>query len=410
MENAMSEALTREEARGDTSRPGLREWLLTRWLKRIRVGRLTIEFPSGTRKTFEGSEAGPHASLKVNDLQSVLRILVSGEIGLAEGYMENEWDTPDLRSLLTLGVLNGDAFSDALGQSWIMKAINGLRHDLRANTRSGSRRNIAAHYDLGNEFYGLWLDETMTYSSALFMALDEPLLEAQRRKYLRLAEKLDLRPGERILEIGCGWGGFAEIAAAEFGCEVVGLTLSVEQAAYCHDRMARAGLVDKVDIRVQDYRDVTGQFDKIVSVEMFEAVGEEYWSTYLDVLRNRLKPEGRAALQIITIDDRRFETYRRGTDFVQRYIFPGGMLPGPRAFSHAVSASGFEISDAHYFGKSYAETLRRWDRMFQTNRAQVEKQGFDQRFCRMWHYYLRYCEVGFDCEQIDVGQFVIERI
>jgi cyclopropane-fatty-acyl-phospholipid synthase len=382
MENAMSEAVTRDEARGSTPRPGLREWLLTRWLRRIRVGRLTVEFPSGTRKSFEGPEPGPHALLKINDLRFVLRILVSGEIGLAEGYMENEWDTPDLRSLLTLGVLNGDAFSDALGQSWIMKAINRLRHDLRANTRSGSRRNIAAHYDLGNEFYGLWLDETMTYSSALFMDLDEPLLEAQRRKYLRLAEKLDLRPGERILEIGCGWGGFAEIAAAEFGCEVVGLTLSVEQAAYCHDRMARA----------------------------FEAVGEEYWPTYLDVLRNRLKPEGRAALQIITIDDRRFAAYRRGADFVQRYIFPGGMLPSPQAFSHAASTSSFKISDAYFFGKSYAETLRRWDRMFQANRAEVQKQGFDQRFCRMWHYYLRYCEVGFEREQIDVGQFVIERV
>lgn len=386
-----------------------REWLISRWLKRIKAGCLTVEFPSGARAVFDGAEPGPHASLKIRNLRMVNRLVLSGDIGFAESHMAGEWDTQDLSALLSLGAANADAFKIAISPSPFMRVANRLYHAFRANTRRGSRRNIAAHYDLGNAFYEQWLDETMTYSSALFAAPDENLAAAQRRKYLRLAEQLELRPGDRVLEIGCGWGGFAEIAAAEYGCQVVGLTLSVEQAAYARERMRRAGISDAVDIRIQDYRDVDGQFDKIVSIEMFEAVGEKYWQGYLQILHARLKPRGKAALQIITINDHNFDQYRSNPDFIQRYIFPGGMLPGPKAFEKAVAKTPLQIRDALYFGKSYAETLRRWDRDFQRNWPRIARLGFDERFYRMWRYYLCYCEAGFDAGEIDVAHFLLER-
>lgn len=290
----------------------------------------------------------------------------------------------------------------------MMSIVERLRHGLKANTRHGSRRNIAAHYDLGNSFYGHWLDETMTYSSAIFEDIGEPMVAAQRRKYMRLAEKLELTKGDSVLEIGCGWGGFAEIAAAEFGCQVVCLTLSNEQAAFARERMIRKGLNHLVEIRIQDYRDVEGSFDKIASIEMFEAVGEKYWPTYLNALHDLLKPGGRAGLQIITIEDDTFETYRRDPDFIQRYIFPGGMLPGKTALAAAVDTAALKITDSYYFGASYAETLRRWDEDFTDAWPKIEALGFDRRFYQMWHYYLCYCMIGFEHGTIDVGQFIIE--
>ncbi len=415
MENVLSRAriLAGSKTGGETRdlehRLGFREAILARWLSGIQTGRLTVEFPSGVRQTFGSADANFQASVIIRDLRVVLRMLVGGDMGLAEGYLEGEWDTADLASLLMLGMLNREALSDAIDGSWMATALNRIRHARRANTRKGSRRNIAAHYDLGNAFYRLWLDESMTYSSALFTEGDDSLPQAQRRKYLRLAEKLDLRPGDRVLEIGCGWGGFAEIAAAEFGCQVVGLTLSKEQAGYARNRMAQAGLMPQVDIRIQDYRDVRGDFDKIVSIEMFEAVGQENWGTYFVVLDRCLKPGGRAALQSITIADEHFESYRQNPEFIQRYIFPGGMLPGPAVFEKAVCDAGLAISDAFYFGRSYAETLRYWARAFRENWPAIEALGFDQRFRRMWDYYLRYCEVGFEQGQIDLGQFILER-
>ncbi len=409
MANTLSRTADQTSPRQSSIWTDPREWLLRRWLTRIRVGCLAVVFPSGARTIFEGAEPGPHASLTIRNLRMVTRLMMSGDIGFAESHMAGEWDTPDLSSLLTLGTLNTEALKIAIAPSALMRIANRLYHAFRANTRRGSRRNIAAHYDLGNDFYGQWLDETMTYSSAVFAAPDEDLAAAQRRKYLRLAEQLQLRPGDRVLEIGCGWGGFAEIAAVEYGCHVVGLTLSIEQAAYARERMQRAGVSDAVDIRIQDYRDIDGQFDKIVSVEMFEAVGEKYWPGYLQILYARLKPHGKAALQIITIDDDNFDQYRSNPDFIQRYIFPGGMLPGPKAFERAVAQTPFEIRESFYFGKSYAETLRRWDRAFQRNWPRIATIGFDERFFRMWRYYLCYCEAGFEAGEIDVAHFLLER-
>ena len=392
----------------DQRRIAIGERFLQRWLQHIRVGSLAVEFPSGHREVFEGAATGPRAAMSIRDSRLAWRLAVSGDIGFAEGYIAGDWDTADVAALLKLCALNGDALAGVAGRSRLARGINKVRHIGNANTRRGSRRNIAAHYDLGNDFYGLWLDDTMTYSSGIFDHADKPMDIAQRRKYLRLAEILDLRPGDRVLEIGCGWGGFAEIAAREFGCRVVCLTLSREQAVYARKRIADASLEDRVEIRVQDYRDVDGRFDKIASIEMFEAVGEKYWPTYLGTLTDRLTPGGKAALQIITIADDKFDGYRRNPDFIQRYIFPGGMLPGPQAFADAVRASGLALKDSFFFGASYAETVRRWDRSFRDKWAEIEKLGFDRRFYRMWRYYLGYCEAGFETGQIDVGQFLLE--
>ncbi len=390
-------------------RQSLHERMIANWFSQIEFGRLTVIFPSGTRRVFGSENADLRALLQINDLRLARRMLLSGDLGLAESYMDGDWESPNLASLLMIGVLNADALAPALTGTWLTWLRNKLHHARRANTKKGSRRNIAAHYDLGNDFYGLWLDPSMTYSSAVFERFDESLQEAQARKYRRIAQALELCAEDRVLEIGCGWGGFAELAAREYGCRIVCLTLSQEQADYARKRIAQAGLSDKVDIRIQDYRDAEGTFDKIVSIEMFEAVGEANWRTFFGVLRRCLSPRGRASVQTITIDEAYFDNYRRTPDFIQRYIFPGGMLPSPTAFDAALSAQGLSISDVFYFGRSYAETLRRWDAAFQNSWPAIERFGFDERFRRMWRYYLAYCEVGFDGGKIDVGQFVIAR-
>jgi cyclopropane-fatty-acyl-phospholipid synthase len=407
MQDALSRTADAIEKVAEHAPRGLRERILHRWFGCIRAGRLSVEFPSGGRAVFDSGEAGPNAIIKITSYRLLARILISGELGFAESYMAGEWETPDLTALFRLSILNEDVMSDVLRLSGLIRGLNRFRHRRHANTRRGSRRNIAAHYDLGNEFYQLWLDRGMTYSSALFEAPGESLADAQQHKYLRLAEKLSLRPGDEVLEIGCGWGGFAEIAAGEFGGKVTALTLSREQAAFAKARIARAGLTDRVEVRLQDYRDVEGQFDKIVSIEMFEAVGEAYWQTYLETLQRRLKPGGRAGLQVITINDDFFETYRDNPDFIQRYIFPGGMLPSPKVMARQITAAGLQLTDSMFFGRSYAETLRRWDDAFVTTWPEVEALGFDSRFFRMWRYYLTYCEAGFDNDRIDVGQFII---
>ncbi len=391
------------------SRPaGLREHLARRWLKLLAHGHLTVTFPSGFQGTYGDKTSDLRAAVTIRDIGMTRRIIASGDMGFAEAYLAGEWETPDLSAVLTLMANNAADMKSAWKRSWLTTALNRLRHRLRDNTRSGSKRNIAAHYDLGNDFYRLWLDETMTYSSALFVDGNEPLADAQRRKNRQLATMLDLQPGDRVLEIGCGWGGFAEMAAGEFGCTVTGITLSVEQASYARQRVERAGLADKVDIRVQDYRDVQEQFDKVASIEMFEAVGEAYWPSYFDMVRRVLAPGGRAALQIITIDDAVYETYRRNPDFIQRYIFPGGMLPSEGVLDEVAARSGLRIADRLSFGRSYAETLRRWATAFEARWPAIERLGFDQRFRRMWRYYLSYCEVGFDRGQIDVAQYLID--
>ncbi|MBL95185.1 MAG: SAM-dependent methyltransferase [Magnetovibrio sp.] len=383
-------------------------WVFSKWFKNLRYGHLTLVHPSGYNQQFEGREPGPTATIQIGDFRLIYRVIMAGDIGFAESYMAGEWKTPDLTAVLLFAAQNFIVLSKILAPLGVITKINRIRHLRRENTPKGSRRNIAAHYDLGNDFYRYWLDESMTYSSGLFESMGEPHIVAQRRKYQRLAQMLEIKEQDRVLEIGCGWGGFAEFIAARYGCEVVGVTLSNEQADFSRKRMVAAGLSDKVEIKVEDYRSIKGQFDKIVSIEMFEAVGEKNWTTYFEILKKRLKMGGRAGLQVITMSEEIASSYRKNPDFIQLFVFPGGMLPTPSSIVSNARLSELKISDTFYFGKSYAETLRLWNKAFQKNWTRIRRLNFDESFYRMWRYYLCYCEAGFEHGRINVGQFLLE--
>ncbi|MBE0619412.1 MAG: class I SAM-dependent methyltransferase [Burkholderiales bacterium] len=386
------------------SRAPLAARILLSMLARIRVGTLSLHLPDG--RALRYGSGSPMATLRIPRWRALEDALSGGDIGFAEGYMRGDWESDDLAALLLLLVKNRNAIERAVYGGFMGRLLARLRHLMNANTRTGSRRNIAAHYDLGNDFYRLWLDPSMTYSSALFDGDFSLTLEAaQAAKYRRILERLRPARGARILEIGCGWGGFAEMAAREYGCHVTGLTLSREQLAYATARLARAGLADRVELRLQDYRDLSGQFDHVVSIEMFEAVGERWWPDYFRAVASALKPRGRALIQSITIADALFERYRKGTDFIQQYIFPGGMLPSPSRFRADAAHAGLVVADSHAFGRDYAETLRRWRAGFMAQLPAVREQGFDERFLRMWEFYYCYCEAGFDSGCTDVYQF-----
>ncbi len=378
--------------------------------QRIEFGQLSLVLPDGTNRVFTGNRhLDVRAVLNIRRPDAVRKVLLGGTTGFGEAYINGDWDTPDLYSLLKLALVNEPILGSQVQGVGAVMWLERLRHRLRANTQRGSQRNIAFHYDLGNDFYELWLDPGMTYSSALFNAPEQSLEDAQNAKCRQLAELLDLQPGHEVLEIGCGWGGFAAMAARDYGCRVTAITLSREQQDYARKRLHEAGLADRVDVRLQDYRDVKETYDRIASIEMLEAVGEEYWSTYFDVLRDRMTPSGVAGVQVITIEDSRFEQYRHGTDFIQRHIFPGGMLPSPTILSRHIEEAGLKLTDEILFGESYAETLGIWQRRFQHSWPQVGDLGFDDRFKRMWEFYLAYCEAGFRTASIDVGQYRIVR-
>jgi cyclopropane-fatty-acyl-phospholipid synthase len=374
----------------------------------IKDGAVVVTLPDRRQLRF-GEESGPSVDLQINDYRFARRVLVSGDIGFAEGAMAGEWQSSDLPALLTLLASNVERFRRLLEGGPIGKAMNWLRHLSNANTRRGARRNILAHYDLGNRFYAAWLDPSMTYSSARFDAKVRDLEAAQQAKYKALAEHLDLKPGEHVLEIGCGWGGFAEFAARDYGARVTGITISDEQLAYARARMERAGLSERVEIRRQDYRDVEGQFDKVASIEMFEAVGEKYWPAYFSKISDVLKPGGRAGLQIITIKEELFDTYRRRADFIQRYIFPGGMLASLDRLQEETAKVGLVWRQAEAFGQSYAETLAEWARRFQAKWSDISALGFDERFKQLWLFYLGYCEAGFRTGRTDVVQLELAK-
>ena len=375
----------------------------------IAEGELVLRFANGAERTICAARQGARAVLEVARDRVFRRLMLGGEIGIAEAFMDGDWTSPDLAAVFEFAARNTGRLTSAINGLAPLQWANTLRHRLRANTRSGSRRNIAAHYDLGNAFYSQWLDPTMTYSSAVFEHGGMSLEEAQRAKWRRMAEMLELKPDHHVLEIGCGWAGFAMFAAREYGCRVTGITLSQEQYAYARNAVSKAGLSDRVDIRLIDYRDVEGRFDRIASIEMFEAVGEAHWPTFFEVVRERLKPGGVAGLQIITIDDGRFESYRRSADFIQLYIFPGGMLPSPAALKTVATKQGHGFETVRTFALSYAETLRRWREQFDARWPSIAPLGFDERFKRMWDYYLASCEGGFRAGTIDVGQFRLTR-
>jgi cyclopropane-fatty-acyl-phospholipid synthase len=368
-------------------------------------GRVTLVLPDATRLPARAAPRLPTVEIALRRYRVLRRVALGGAIGFAESYIDGDWDTPDLAGLVALLAETHRRSGRFVPRGPWQR----LAHLARSNTRRGSRRNIAAHYDLGNDFFRLWLDPGMTYSSAMFGSPQDTLEEAQARKYRRFARMLDLRPGMRVLEIGCGWGGFAEVAAREYGCHVLGITLSREQLHYGRERIARADLSGRVELRLQDYRDVDGAFDRVASIEMFEAVGERHWPVFFDALRARLAPDGVAALQVITIEEGRFASYRRRADFIQRYIFPGGMLPSAGALRQAVEAARLRLTDVETFGASYARTLAAWHSGFERNWPAIAQLGFDERFRRMWRFYLAYCEGGFRAGAVDVGQYRIER-
>ena len=378
-------------------------------LTRLKRGRLDIILPDGRTLRFAGSTPGPHGEIIVHDLAFTRPVFSKGDIGFAESFMDQKFDTPDLATLLEYFTVNfEDAGKLAVGGAFA-RFLNGLRHMLRANTRKGSKRNILAHYDLGNDFYARWLDPTMTYSSAIYSSVDQSLMDAQLAKYRSIARNLRLKPGDHVLEIGSGWGGFAEVAAKEYGARVTSITISDAQHAYATKRIADAGLSDKVEIVMKDYRDVRGQFDAVASIEMFEAVGEEYWPSYFGKIAEVLKPGGRAALQIITIEDDFFERYRKRADFIQHYIFPGGMLPSEQRLREETAAVGLGFEVDAMFGKSYARTLGEWAKRFDLAWDDIKGGKFNESFRRLWLYYLAYCEAGFRTGRIDVGQFVLTK-
>jgi cyclopropane-fatty-acyl-phospholipid synthase len=332
-------------------------------------------------------------------------------VGLAEAYIDGLWESPDVSGVMRLATANEAEWLETLRGRPLLRLANRVLHLLRPNSRRGARRNIIDHYDLGNEFYAAWLDQGMTYSSALFTAPDQTLEQAQAEKMHALCRALDLRPGMQVLEIGCGWGGFAEVAARDYGARVTGLTLSPSQLELARKRIADAGLADRVELRLQDYRDVQGQFDRIASIEMFEAVGERYWPVYFEVLNARLRPGGLAGLQTIALADHLWADYRRGADFIQRHVFPGGMLPTVGKLHEHARAAGLEWRGDRWFGVDYAETLARWQTRFQAcwPRIAASPGGFDAQFKRLWEYYLAYCETGFRAGWTDVGQIVLAR-
>ena len=377
--------------------------------QRIKIGAIGIVLPDGRSLVFRGDEVGPEGVILLHDSRALSRLASGGSLGLAESYLDGEWDSPNLTAVLECGVLNGQRFSEFFTVSPLKRLFDRLVHALRPNTRAGARRNIHAHYDLGNAFYERWLDPTMTYSSALFESRSQTLQSAQTAKYRALADMMDLKPGEHVLEIGCGWGGFAEYAAGERGARVTGLTISREQLAYAQARLQRQGLGERVDLRFQDYRDVAGAFDKVASIEMFEAVGEKYWPAYFGKIRDVLKPGGAAALQIITIEDEAFETYRRTVDFIQKYVFPGGMLPSMQALRKETGRAGLAWGGHFAFAQDYARTLAEWRHAFLAAWPDIQSAEFDARFKRLWTYYLAYCEAGFKGGAIDVIQLRLDR-
>ncbi|MDB6452116.1 SAM-dependent methyltransferase [Falsirhodobacter sp. 20TX0035] len=399
---------------GPTSVAG--EAALPRYFKRVfdvvrklDHGHLRIVLPDGRAFDHQGAQPGPDAELHIHDPGVFARLVREGDLGFCEAYMDGEWSTPDLQAFLDLIHMDHEHIYDGFPGQAFLRAYERLRHWMRSNSKTQARRNIEYHYDLGNDFYRMWLDRTMTYSSALFETGEDTLEEAQRRKYAALVDRMNVRPGEHVLEIGCGWGGFAEYAAAERGLRVTGLTISQAQYDFAVKRIAGAGLSDRVTLKLQDYRDEKGRYDGVASIEMFEAVGEAYWPAYFDAVRDALHPGRSAALQIITVSDARFQTYRHEVDFIQRYIFPGGMLPSPTALRREVERAQLRFDGSREFGQSYSRTLRQWYATFNDRWDEIQTMGFDDRFRRMWNFYLAACASTFACGNCDVTQVTVTR-
>ncbi len=378
-------------------------------LNHLSRGRVDIVLPDGRTFRADSGQPGFVATLNVHNDDLFARLIREGDLGFSEAYLEGWWSTPDLMAFMDLVSDDAEAVYDGFPGQALVRAYEKLRFWLQSNTKTQARKNISYHYDLGNAFYGLWLDDTMTYSSAKFITGQEDLEKAQRQKYASIVDEMGAQPGDHVLEIGCGWGGFAEYAAKERGLKVTGLTISQEQFKYAVERIEKAGLSEQVEFKLQDYRDERGQYDGIASIEMFEAVGEKYWPVYFETVRERLKPGKRGTFQIIMVQDHRWEVYKRGVDFIQKYIFPGGMLPAPSILRDQIRKAGLEVAQSVEFGQSYSETLRRWYETFNEKWDQVAELGFDDRFRRMWNFYLASCAGAFRGGICEVTQITVTR-
>ncbi len=386
-------------------------------LLRLKHGTLTVKLPDGSVQRF-GNGQGPQASLHLLNWNVCSAALKSGDIGFAESYIAGDWTTPHLTDLLQVFIVNRQEVEDVIYGTWLGRFAYRVKHLLNRNTKANSQKNIHAHYDLGNAFYELWLDGTMNYSSAIFETPETSMKDAQHAKVRRALRMAQVKPGDRVLEIGCGWGALAEKATSEFGASVVGVTLSTEQLEWANKRMQREGVAEQADLRLQDYRDIgkaghlstqDAPFDAICSIEMIEAVGREYWPEYFQTVARLLKPGGHACIQSIVIADELFERYISSTDFIQQYVFPGGCLPCPKEFRAQAAKAGLQVVDEFSFGQDYARTLQLWHEQFAAQKAHVLQLGFDERFIRIWEFYLSYCEAAFLEASTDVVQYTLRK-
>ena len=376
---------------------------------KLNTGRVDFVLPDGRRFRAEGAKPGPVAEVTINNPDVFARLVREGDLGFSDAYLDGWWTTPDLQAFMDFIHADNDDMYDEFPGMGLVRAWEKARFWLQSNSKRQALKNISYHYDLGNDFYSLWLDDTMTYSSALFSTSQESLESAQVAKYASMIDQMGVQPGDHILEIGCGWGGFAEYAAKERDLKVTGLTISKEQLDYARQRINNNGLGDKVNLKLQDYRDETGIYDGVASIEMFEAVGEKYWPIYFNKVKQCLKPGKQATLQIITIQDARWEVYRKGVDFIQKYIFPGGMLPSPTVLRQEVAKAGLNVQHSIEFGKSYSQTLRRWFEVFNDQWDTISAMGFDDRFRRMWNFYLTSCAATFESGNCDVTQITLQK-
>jgi len=386
--------------------PGL--GLLMFMLRGLRLGQLDVTLPNGEARSFVGREPGPHGALHIRSKRLIGYVLKNGEVGFGEAYLDGLWDSPDLAALLAVMHINEPHYRGPYEKNLLGRFVGWLRHKWRANSRAGARANIEYHYDLGNEFYKMWLDETLAYSSGMFLRADQSLKDAQLNKFKLMYERLELAPQHHLLEIGSGWGGFAIYAAQHSGCRVTSITLSKEQLAEAQQRAQAAGVADRVRFELLDYRDVRETYDRVVSIEMYEAVGEEYWPAYFAAIARALKPGGRAAIQGITISPKLFPEYRTKQDFIQKYIFPGGMLCPPGLFQDLAYRAGLKPQDARFYARDYADTLAHWHRNLLAVHERIAAR-FDERFVRLWRYYLAYCECGFRVGSVDLMQVTLEK-
>ena len=376
---------------------------------KLNSGRVDFILPDGRRFRAEGLKPGPVAEVTINNPDVFARLVREGDLGFCDAYLDGWWTTPDLQAFMDFIHADNDDMYDGFPGMALVRAWEKARFWFQSNTKRQALKNISYHYDLGNDFYSLWLDDTMTYSSALFNTSQESLEKAQIAKYASMVDQMGVKPGDHVLEIGCGWGGFAEYAAKERGLKVTGLTISKEQLNYANKRIKSKGLSDKVNLKLQDYRDETGVYDGVASIEMFEAVGEKYWPVYFDKIKQCLKPGKQATLQIITIQDARWDVYRKSVDFIQKYIFPGGMLPSPSVLRQEIHRAGLSVQHSIEFGKSYSQTLRRWFEVFNNKWDNISAMGFDDRFRRMWNFYLTSCAATFESGNCDVTQITLQK-